>query len=178
MKKVLCVVLSLLLVASFMFFAVASSDSASTSKDDGSGSAAADSKEEKATYKIGDKVKIQTSSGEYTVKITSVKETKDRNEFSDIKADRVILVAYEYENISYEDDLLVSDMNMKLYDKENNLLEDYPAVEEKYGSSVGTGRKSNGVEAFALNSSDNYVELELYSNIFNSKSDCRFILEW
>lgn len=178
MKKVLCTALSLLVIATFMLFAVASSDSAKTSKEDSSGNISADNSKSEATYKIGDSVKIKTSAGEYTVKITSVKETKSRNEFSDVKADRVILVSYEYENISYDDDLLVSDMNMKLYDKENNLLETYPATEEKFGSSVGTGRRSSGVEAYALNSKENYVELEFYANMFNSKSDCTFILEW
>lgn len=178
MKKVLCAILSLLVVAAFMFFAIASSDSAKTSKDDGSGTTSAANSKNEATYKIGDSVKVKTSMGEYTVKITSVKETKSRNQFSDVKADRVILVSYEYENISYNDDLLVSDMNMKLYDKDNNLLESYPSTEQKFGSSIGTGRKSSGVDAYALNSKENYVELEFYGNMFNSKSDCTFILEW
>ena len=67
---------------------------------------------------------------------------------------------------------------MKVYDKENNLLESYPADGTKYGSSVGTGRKSNGVGAYALNSDENYVEIEFYDNMFNSSADCKFVLEW
>lgn len=180
MKKLLYVLASALIICTFVFFAAASSSDAETSTD-GEGEETnkqEDAVKEMPTYKIGETVTVKTSSGEYTVKISGVKETADRNEFSDVKADRVILVSYEYENKSYNDDLYVSESNMKVYDKENNLLESYPSTEQKYASSVGTGRKSNGVAAYALNSDSNYAEIEFYDNMFNSSADCKFILEW
>lgn len=180
MKKVLSTMLSVLVVLTFVFFAIASGTDAKTSSNgvdttsEGKTSATA----EIPVYKLNETVSIETSSGKYTVKVTGINETSKRNEFSDIQANRVILISYEYENVSYSDDLSVSDMNMKAYDKDNNLLETYPSTEEKYGSSVGTGRKSNGVVAYALNNENNYIEIDFYDNMFNSKADCRFALEW
>lgn len=178
MKKLFNSVIAILIVCTFAFFAIASSLDAETSSN-GTGetnSTAATAK--MPTYKIGESVTVKNSTGEYTVKITGVKETSDRNQFSDVEAKKVILISYEYENISYQSDLSVSDFNMKAYDKENNLLESYPATEQKYGNSVSMGRKSNGVIAYALNSDSNYVEIEYYDNVFNSSADCKFVLEW
>lgn len=179
MKKLINSFAVILVVCTFAFFAVASSSGAETSSNgtDDSGETTVTTAQ-LPTYKIGESVTVKTSSGEYKVKITGVKETADRNEFADVEAKKVILVSYEYENISYQDDLLVSDLNMKVYDKENNLLESYPATEEKYGSSISLGRKGSAIDAFALNSDSNYAELEFYDNMFNSSPDCKFVLEW
>ncbi|MBE6835948.1 MAG: DUF5067 domain-containing protein [Ruminococcaceae bacterium] len=172
-----------LVLAILMLFTVCTLGSGSDAETSSKGEGESKEKTTEATaslpeYKVNELVSIKTSSGEYTVKITGVTETSERNEFADTKADRVILIAYEYENISYENDLSVDEMNMKAYDKDNNLLEDYPATEQKYGSAVGTGRKSNGVIAYALNNENNYIEIDFYDNMFNSKADCRFVLEW
>lgn len=178
MKKLISAIFSIVIVCTFAFFAIASSSDAETSSNGAGDSNSSSSTAQMPTYKIGESVTVKNSTGEYTVKITGVKETSDRNEFSDVVAKKVILISYEYENVSYQNDLSVSDFNMKAYDKENNLLESYPATEQKYGSSVGIGRKSNGVIAYALNSDSNYVEIEYYDNMFNSKADCKFVLEW
>lgn len=179
MKKVLSALMAVLVICTFSFFAIASGEDAETSSNGEDGAGTTASQESKMPeYKLNETVTVKTGQGEYTVKMTGVKETADRNQFSDIKAKKVILISYEYENKTYADDLSVSSMNMKVYDKENNLLETYPASGTKYGSSVGTGRKSNGVIAYALNSDSNYVEIEFYDNMFNSSADCKFILEW
>lgn len=179
MKKFLSLIMAVLVLCSFAFMALGSgSDAETSSNGTGTDTSNSSNKAEIPVYSIGESVSLKTSTGEYTVKITSVKETSERNQFSDVKADKVILIAYEYENVSYTNDLSVSDMNMKVYDKDSNLLETYPATEEKYGSSVGTGRKSNGVAAYALNNENNYIEIDFYDNIFNSKADCRFKIEW
>ena len=121
---------------------------------------------------------ITNNAGKYRVKFTNIEETTYRNQFHDGQADRVVILTWEYENLSIEDDLLVSDMlNFKLYDKDNNKLDTYPASVQ-YGGNVGKGRKTVSSEAFALNSQDNYIELEYYDNPFNSKPDCKIIIEW
>lgn len=179
MKKLLSLVMAVVVICSFVLFALGSGSDAETSSN-GTGTDASNTNAtaELPVYGVGESVSVKTSSGEYTVKITGIKETSERNEYSDVKADRVILISYEYENVSYTNDLSVSDMNMKVYDKDSNLLETYPATEGKYGSSVGTGRKSNGVAAYALNNENSYIEIDFYDNMFNSKADCRFKIEW
>ncbi|MEG1732728.1 MAG: DUF4352 domain-containing protein, partial [Longicatena sp.] len=80
------------------------------------------------TYSIGEKVSVKTSSGEYVFVVNSIEESSERNEFSDKKADRVIIISYTYENISYSKDLYISDINFKLYDKANTKMETYPTI--------------------------------------------------
>lgn len=178
-EKTLNSILCTLLVLVFMSMAVASSSSAKTegNKDEKSTSQE-NSQNEIPTYKLGEKVSIKTSQGEYWIRFNSVKETKDRNEFSDKKANKVVLISYDFENVSYENDLFISDMVMKLYDKDNNALETYPSKLEKSAPSVSKGRKGSGVLAYALNNKNNYIELEYYSNMFNSSADCKFVLQW
>ena len=180
MKKVMYSIVAIALVLTFTFFAVASGGSdAQTSGDGGNKKNETTTENAKIpAYKLGETVTVKTSDKEYTITITGVKETKKRNEFSDKQADRVILISYEFENIACEDDLYISDMDMKVYDKDNNILENYPATERKSASSVSQGRKGSGVIAYALNNANNYVEMEHYSNIFNSRPDCKFLLEW
>jgi len=132
---------------------------------------------EKKTYGLNEDVYIKNDDGEYRLKITGVSETSERNEFSDKQADRVIIISYEYENISLSYDLYVGDYDFNAYDADNNKLETYPA-DTKYAGSVGPGRKTTASMAFALNNATNYVELEYYDNIFYSSSDCIFKLEW
>ena len=83
------------------------------------------------------------------------------NEFSDTKADRVVILSYEYENISLNNDLYISDFNFKLYDKENNALDSYPA-DVKYPDSVGISVLS----ATILNMRVGYGNM--YSSVFSS----------
>ena len=156
MKKAVSTILIIAVIIIYTIFAVASGESAQTSTEKSSQTTTA---EEKATYGLNEDVYVKTSLGEVRVKVTGVQETASRNEFSDIKADRVILISYEYENISYSEDVMLSDLNFKVYDKDNNSLESYPAMEQKYGDAVGTGRKTSAVVAYALNNENNYVEL-------------------
>ena len=171
-KYLLCM---LLCGVAFLTFAVGSGSNSSSSGDSGGTSG---EKAELKTYKVGEDFYITNNSGKYRVKFNSIKETDERNQFSDTKADRVVIIEWEYENLTMEEDLLVSDtLNFKLYDKDNNKLETYPAS-TKYGGNVGKGRKTVSSEAYALNNENNYIELEYYDNFLNSKPDCKVIFEW
>lgn len=173
MKKKMTNCLLLILVSiMFLVFAVGSGSDVTTSNSGGTASTA-----DLTTYKLNDDIYVKSDSGEYRVKFTKIYETNERNEFSEKTANRVIIIEYEYENISKENDLFISEMNFKLYDKDNNQLETYPAS-TKYGDSVSKGRKTTASEAFALNSDSNYIELEFYDNYFNNKPDCKVAFEW
>lgn len=54
------------------------------------------------TYTLNEPVTINKSSGSYTLTITEITETADRNQFSDVVANRVIIISYSYENTSYK----------------------------------------------------------------------------
>ena len=143
------------------------------------------------TYTLNEPVTINKSSGSYTLTITEITETADRNQFSDVVANRVIIEGYiytsiiilyytlinkynySYENTSYENGLYISSVNFKVYDKDNNLLQTYPVL-LKYPQEISVGRKTDATMAYALNNDQNYVELEYYDNVFNSKYDSKF----
>lgn len=129
------------------------------------------------TYTLNGPVTINKSSGSYTLTITGITETADRNQFSDVVANRVIIISYSYENTSYENGLYISSVNFKVYDKDNNLLQTYPVL-LKYPQEISVGRKTDATMAYALNNDQNYVELEYYDNVFNSKYDSKFKIEW
>lgn len=125
------------------------------------------------TYTLNEPVTINKSSGSYTLTITEITETADRNQFSDVVANRVIIISYSYENTSYENGLYIFSVNFKVYDKDNNLLQTYPVL-LKYPQEISVGRKTDATMAYALNNDQNYVELEYYDNVFNSKYDSKF----
>lgn len=129
------------------------------------------------TIKLNEDAFLKNSAGEIRIKFLSVTETDERNEFSDLDPDRVVMIEYEYENKSREEDVYVSDMDFRAYDKANNVLETYPS-DVKYPTSISMGRKANAEVSYALNNDNNYIELEFYDNSFNSKADAKFILEW
>jgi len=128
-------------------------------------------------YHIGEQITIDNDNEKYHLTFTAIKETDERNQFTDKQANRVVIISYDYENVSQSSDLHISDFNFKLYDKESVALETYPA-DIKYPQAVSAGRKTSGEVAYALNSNENYIELEYYDNMFSSKSDCKVILEW
>lgn len=136
-----------------------------------------ESKKEPQKYGLNEPVIVTTRTGSYRLTFTGVTETSERNQFSDTQANRVILISYEYENINSEENIYIFDSHFKIYDNENNSLETYP-VSDKAGESVSIGRKTNATMAYALNSNTNHIEIEHYSNMFNSKYDCIFEIEW
>lgn len=129
-------------------------------------------------FKLGETLTATTSDGTYNITFTSVTETSERNRFSEKRADRVIVVEYEYENVSLEKDLYISQNDFKLYDSNNTLLETYPAGVRKHPDYISKGRKTTANAVFALNDSTNHVELEYYINMFDSKPAGVIILEW
>lgn len=129
------------------------------------------------TYKIGDSINVSTSDGDYVFRIDAISETSERNQFSDIQADRVVIIDFSYENINIPENLYIFDSNFKAYDKDNNSLQTYP-VSITYGEQISAGRKTKGQIAFALNNENNYIELEYYDNMYNNLRDCLIVLEW
>lgn len=129
------------------------------------------------TYKIGDSINVSTSDGDYIFRIDAISETSERNQFSDIQADRVVIIDFSYENINMPENLYIFDSNFKAYDKDNNSLQTYP-VSTTSGEQISAGRKTKGQMAFALNNQNNYIELEYYDNMYNDSRGCLIVIEW
>lgn len=135
------------------------------------------SRKEIKTYKMNDEIQISNSNGEMKIKFLNVTETNERNEYCKIVANRVIIIELQYENISIDNDIFLDESNLKIYDKNNNLLETYP-VEVSFANGVSIGRKNTYKIAYALNSNENYLEVELWSYVDNKNLNKKIILEW
>jgi len=168
-KNLIVLALFLLLISGCGTNAVTSNYSTSESKT-----------REQQTYHINEDIYVKKNSGEeYRLKINSINETYERNEFSDTRADRVVVIDYEYENISLSDDLFISSWDFQAYDQDNNALETYEVIDYKYPDNISMGRKTTAQLVFALNNTNNYIELEYYDNVFwDSQSVCKIVLEW
>lgn len=138
-------------------------------------------------YHIGDEILVDTKNGSYSLCITGVHETDSRNQFWDKQADRVVIIDYNYENIShavesdffdyYSNELLISEMDFKMYDADGNLMDTYPADMENSPRAVSPGHKASATMAYALNNDKNYIEAE-YHDKTSSDSDFTIELEW
>lgn len=123
---------------------------------------------EKQHYSIGDTVTVQTDNGEYSFKINGVSETSDRNSYADTDPDRVILIDYEYENLSYaveydnyyNDKLYLSSGDFEFYDADGHSMDEYP-ISYEYPHSITPGHKTSGQMALGLDNDTNYIEMEL-----------------
>lgn len=115
---------------------------------------------------LGDTITIQTSDGDYEITFTDAYYTDDRNQYSDTVADKVLIVVYEYKNLSYNDGwsdgLWISAYtDYTVYDGDGYSLETYPAETPYSQESVTEGRSSRGSEAFAVVGDQTHYEIEI-----------------
>lgn len=130
-------------------------------------------------FALGETITVTLESDEqYEVTFTGIEETDRRNEFAEETPQRVVIISYKYKNISCEDDLFISDMDFNAYDSDGMALSTYPDISVEYPDSVSTGRSTKGSVAYGLDSDVNHIELEYYTNIFNSKPDCIVDIDW
>ena len=65
-------------------------------------------------YGIGERIIVDDK---YALEIIGVKETEERNQFSEKEVAQVLIIDYLYENIGEEiEDIYISDMNFKFVD--------------------------------------------------------------
>lgn len=123
---------------------------------------------EKLHYSVGDTVTVQTENGEYAFRINGISETAERNQYAGSNPDRVVLIDYEYENISYaveydnyyNDKLYMGSYNFEFYDADGHSMNEYP-ISYEYPHSITPGHKTSGQMALGLNNDTNYIEMEL-----------------
>ena len=162
-----------------------SDDGTTTTGDDGTGTTSSGDKiitedDSTKTYSIGDTVTVHTNRGDYSLKFTRVRETSERNEFADENPQRVVILEYEYSNISFDSDVVVSYLYFRPYDKDGNALSQYPDTSVKYTTNISQGKTATASVAYGLNSSDNVITLDFYDITLQSpqKSECTFNLTW
>lgn len=129
--------------------------------------------ETEKVYNLGDTIQI---GDKYTVTINKVYLTKDRNQFSDKKVEKVAVIEYSYKNIGLDEDLYISEMNFKVYDEEGNVLETYPAGANKMPQNIAKGKQCTAEMSYGYNKGDK-LELHFYANMFNDKADAKIVIQ-
>lgn len=180
-SKVGCLCGAVIIIAMIAIIAVIvnSNDGGTTTSSDANADLT-QTAEENSTYKIGDTVTVHTNRGDYSLKFTGVRETTERNPYADEKPQRVVILEYEYKNISFDADVVVSYLYFRTYDKDGNALTVYPDTSVKATTNISQGKTATASCAYGLNSSDNFITVDFYDITMQSmnKSECTFNLTW
>lgn len=115
-----------------------------------------DTKKETATkdskHKIGDEVTLQ----DVTFKPTKAYYTDERNEFADMKADKVLVIEMDIKNNGKEDIPVGTDLSAYADGKK---LELYP-INDSLMDALSSGRSISGKQGFAIVGEPKIIELE------------------
>lgn len=117
-------------------------------------------------YRVGDRVVVDDK---YALTITGIRETEERNQFSNKQVAQVLIIDYLYENLSdTERDLYISEMNFKAVDEGGNMCDSYPAniTYMTQHAQVGT-RVITGMALGTVKKSEK-IRLQYYDNFFSS----------
>lgn len=128
-------------------------------------------------YKMNEDIEISDTYGDYSIKITNVRESSERTNNAKVKADRVIVVSYEYTNINMDQNLFITGARFTAYDKNNVMLQNYP-IDYLLPDYIARGRTAQAEIVYALNNDSNEVELEFYKSMFDAKAYCIIKLNW
>ncbi len=114
--------------------------------------------------KEAERVKLGETIGNDQIEVTFLNAyyTDDRNEYCDVKADKVLVIEYEYKNLAVEDGFsLFEGIHYQVYDGSGHLLKNYPSMEARYGGEVSIGRSTTGSDALAVVGDQTHYEIEI-----------------
>lgn len=128
---------------------------------------------EEIVYTIGDRIVFDD---DYALTVISVKETLERNEFSEKEVEQVLIIEYLYENLSREEEIYISEMEFKLVDEGGNMMDTYPVAAAHSPEYTPKGAKTLASFAVGTTSKSGKIDMHYYDNFFSSQSDCTFSL--
>lgn len=128
--------------------------------------------EEELKNKIYAKDEWWEVSGQWKLKVNSVRKTENRNSFSKKTPAEVVIVNYSYENLGYEGK--IQDLYLTVaavVDETGAMAETYPATDVSHSlTPTPIGAKCDGAEAaFALNNASGKVNILFSSYDSNSQ---------
>lgn len=120
--------------------------------------------------------------GQWKFTFDSVTTTSDRNRYSDMNPEQVIILKYTYENLGYEgkfQDLYISSTSMQVIDGKSEMASTYPASTSVSPDTTPVGAKCVGAEvAFGLNNESDTITVYLTEYDGNyTKHKAKFVLK-
>jgi len=124
-------------------------------------------------YSVGDRIVFDD---EYALTIMGVTETAERNEFSEKEVEQVLIIEYLYENLNSDEEIYISEMEIKFVDEGGNMMDTYPV--EAYHMPEYTPKGTKTLASFAVGTTakSGSIVMHYYDNFFSSESDCSFSL--
>lgn len=124
-----------------------------------------------------------TVDGQWSVTITNVEKTSDRNEYDDHNPAEVLYVTYTYENLGYTDSsgimegLFIDLSSSQIVDGAGEMGYSYSATDVDYPTQVPVGAKKTAKVCIGLNNVSDTVTLNFSTYDGNSnKQSAKFIL--
>lgn len=118
--------------------------------------------------KLGELYAITTSNGNYNVSIEGIRFTDERNELSEIPAEYVFFLDFNYENISSTSEIYLSDSNFKVIDEQGNVLDNYPVSDDaRRSKSIPVGDRCSASATYAMPTSSKTLRVIFY-NMYGS----------
>ena len=126
-------------------------------------------------YGLGERIIVDDK---YALEIIGVKETEERNQFSEKEVAQVLVIDYLYENIGEKiEDIYICDMNFKFVDDGENMCTTYP-VDGEYGpEDTPLGAKTLSSMTIGTIEESKKIKINYYDNAFDSKPTGQFEIE-
>lgn len=119
----------------------------------------------KSEYGLNDTFTYKNGNSIYEVTITRIRETSERNKYSDKNPAQVFIIDYTYKNISGES-LYISDMDFKVIDEQGEVGDTYPIITEKNPQSIPVGATCKAQAVYGINNKSNNLTIYFYDNMF------------
>ena len=118
------------------------------------------------TMIVNEPFNVTTEDGEYTVTIEGIRETAERNEFSKKEVQKVVILDYAYQNISFGQnssrDLYIDEYSFQVLDDEGNVLDTYPIYDEnRTVKSTPIGGKCKASATFGVTTDSKNLNITL-----------------
>lgn len=114
-----------------------------------------ESKKEIKAMTLNEPFNVETENGNYTITIEGARSTDKRNQFSEKKVNKVVILDYSYANESFGEkvakDLYIDSSAFQVLDDEGNVLDTYPVNDEnRVSKGTPVGGKCKGSATYAV----------------------------
>lgn len=104
--------------------------------------------------------------------ITGIRETSERNEFSNKNYSQVFIIDYTYKNISSADSMYISDMNFKIIDETGEIGGTYPdtySISLKYPQEIIAGTTCKAQMLLGISNRSNKIQLQYWGSAWDNQ---------
>ena len=138
-----------------------------TSKSYSAESYTSSSKSSLVNMKLGKSYPVNDNGiDKYRITIEGIRFTDQRNQYSDLEAEKVFFLDFNYENVSSSDEVDIFSSNFKVLDENGYILKSYPVFDEnRRCQRVPIGGRCSASEAYAMPTSSKTIKVLYYDNM-------------